>query len=104
MKVFEHYTDYKKWQKKKVVCTIGNFDGVHCAHQKILLDIKKIAQRCNAASLVMTFKNHPLQVGTRKEKPIVTSLPHKLILLDRFDIDACFVFNFTKKLRQKNMQ
>jgi riboflavin kinase / FMN adenylyltransferase len=100
MKAFQYHSDFKKWCKKKVVCTIGNFDGVHLAHQKILGKIKTISKRHNAYSLVITFKNHPLQVGQKKQKPIVTSLPHKLILLDRYGVDACFVFNFSKRFKE----
>lgn len=100
MKAFQYYSDLKKWKKKGLVCTIGNFDGVHRAHQQILGTIKKKSQQEKTASLVITFRNHPLQVGQTKQKPIVTSLPHKLILLDRYGMDACFVFNFSKRFKE----
>lgn len=100
MKAFQFYSDVKKWDKKNLVCTIGNFDGVHRAHQKILCTIKKKSQQEKSSCLVITFKNHPLQIGLTKQKPIVTSLPHKLILLDRYGMDACFVFNFSKRFKE----
>ena len=70
MKVFKYYSELKKWQKKKLVCTIGNFDGVHRAHQRIISDVKRIAEERDAHSLIITFKNHPLQSGKKKQKPI----------------------------------
>jgi len=100
MKVFQYFSELKKWNTKNIVCTIGNFDGVHSAHQKILSDLNLLAKKRNAKSFVITFKNHPLQVGKQKEKPILTSVPHKLILFDRAGIDACFVLAFNKRFKE----
>jgi riboflavin kinase/FMN adenylyltransferase len=102
MDVFQYFSELKKWEDEKIVCTIGNFDGVHAAHHAILEKVKAEARRHNAKSFVITFKNHPLQVGVQKQKPILTSIPHKLILLDRAGIDGCFVVSFTQRL--KDMQ
>ncbi len=42
--------------------TIGNFDGVHLGHQKILLAVVERARAKNLMSAVVTFDPHPAQV------------------------------------------
>lgn len=41
------------------VLTIGNFDGVHLGHQKLLKALVKTASELNTKSVVCTFKPHP---------------------------------------------
>lgn len=41
------------------VLTIGNFDGVHLGHQKLLKTLVKTANELNTKSVVCTFKPHP---------------------------------------------
>lgn len=42
--------------------TIGNFDGVHLGHQKILCAVVERARSSNLMSAVVTFDPHPAQV------------------------------------------
>ena len=44
---------------KSSVLTIGNFDGVHLGHQKLLKTLVRIAQENNTASVACTFRPHP---------------------------------------------
>jgi riboflavin kinase/FMN adenylyltransferase len=44
------------------VCAIGVFDGVHIGHRKLLQDAIEESRARDAASLVFTFRNHPLSV------------------------------------------
>ena len=42
--------------------TVGNFDGVHLGHQKILRAVVDKAQSCRLKSAVITFDPHPAKV------------------------------------------
>jgi riboflavin kinase/FMN adenylyltransferase len=44
---------------KRAVLAIGNFDGVHCAHQAVLAEAINIAARENCPALALTFEPHP---------------------------------------------
>jgi len=44
------------------VLTVGNFDGVHLGHQRILRTAHALAQVSSAKVLAMTFEPHPLAV------------------------------------------
>ena len=41
------------------VITIGNFDGLHLGHQKLMSELKVCSKRLNVPSVVCTFKPHP---------------------------------------------
>ena len=99
MVVLDSYAQLKRWHGIRFVGTIGNFDGLHVAHQKLLTTVKRTAQNTGSRSLVITFKNHPHQVGKQKKKPILTSLQHKLFLLQHVNVDFCFVFSFRAALK-----
>lgn len=47
---------------RRSVITIGNFDGLHLGHRKIISRIRELAESNGALSVVMTFDPHPRQV------------------------------------------
>ncbi len=47
---------------KSSVLTIGNFDGVHLGHQKLLKTLVHSAQENNTVAVVCTFRPHPRTV------------------------------------------
>lgn len=47
---------------KSSVLTIGNFDGVHLGHQKLLNALVHLAKENNTVSVALTFKPHPRTV------------------------------------------
>jgi len=104
MIVLQHLTQLKQCDRRPIVATIGNFDGVHSAHRKILQTVKRTARQKKARTMVITFNNHPHHVGAQKKKPILTSLLHRLILFKRDAIDLCYVFNFTVRLKNSSAE
>lgn len=53
---------------KSSVLTLGNFDGVHIGHQKLLKELVAKAKENNTASIVCTFRPHPRSVLRPEEK------------------------------------
>ena len=102
----EIVTDLGKFRKSafpNVVVALGNFDGVHLGHLEILKTIVKRAKQRSGTSAVFTFKEHPQRILHRKENPpILTSLIHKLFLLNQAAIDLCFLIDFTLPLSKKS--
>jgi riboflavin kinase / FMN adenylyltransferase len=68
--------------------TIGNFDGVHIGHQKLL---KKIKQDCiinNLDFVVVTFSPHPQKIlQPSKERFLLISDKQKRNLLEKLGVD-----------------
>ena len=61
---------YSKIKIKKTVLTIGNFDGVHKGHQKIIKQTVKLSKKKNLKSVVITFKPHPSVFLKKNNKPL----------------------------------
>jgi len=81
--------------------TIGNFDGVHLGHQKILKLNKEIAQDNNQKSALLTFEPHPRHFFNPKlDKNVrIYSLSQKLeILKEENLVDVVFLIHFNQDL------
>lgn len=79
--------------------TIGNFDGVHRAHQNLLRRVIESARRLGAAATVVTFDPHPSKVLTPDNAPkLLTPLDQKTRLLEKEGIDLLIVLPFTQEL------
>jgi riboflavin kinase/FMN adenylyltransferase len=77
--------------------TIGNFDGVHLAHQKLLGRVRERAKALNVVSLAVTFEPHPRSVLLGKNDPPRLTTPEvKLELIAQSGIEACLVLPFTR--------
>jgi riboflavin kinase/FMN adenylyltransferase len=81
------------------VVTIGNFDGVHIAHQKLLRQVVESARVQDKASIAVTFEPHPIKLLAPERAPkVLTPLERKARLIERFGIDLLVVLAFTKEL------
>lgn len=79
--------------------TIGNFDGVHLAHQQLLGRVAQIAGSIKSASAAVTFEPHPIRVLAPDHAPkILTPLPQKARLIEREGINLLVVLPFTREL------
>ncbi len=79
------------------IVTIGNFDGVHLAHQKIFKRVVIEADNENRKSIVITFDPHPKKVLHPERRPffLITSLDEKLRLIADMGIDAVVLIRFS---------
>jgi len=78
------------------VITIGNFDGVHWAHQKIFKKIIERARDLHGTSVIITFEPHPVKVMfPEKAKPLITLLEQKKELIINQGIDLLLIIKFT---------
>jgi riboflavin kinase/FMN adenylyltransferase len=57
------------------VLTVGNFDGVHLAHKRLLEQASVLAAETNTPVVVLTFEPHPLTVVAPAKAPPRLSLP-----------------------------
>ena len=52
-----------------LAAAIGNFDGVHRGHQRVIAAANEAAQRDNLTSAVITFDPHPREFFRRDDAP-----------------------------------
>jgi riboflavin kinase/FMN adenylyltransferase len=78
---------------------IGNFDGVHRGHQQMIKMLRNCATRSEVPAVVFTFDPHPVRV-LRPEipHPSLSSLEHKLELLEGYGVDTVVVMPTTRDL------
>lgn len=78
------------------VATIGNFDGMHIGHQRIVRGVVERARETGRPSAVITFHPHPLSIVApdRVPKQILT-LAQKEELLRDLGVDALLIVPFT---------
>ncbi len=78
------------------VVTIGNFDGVHWAHQAIVKKVIERARDLNGTSVVITFEPHPIKLmSPKKVLPLITLLEQKKELIINQGIDIFLLIRFT---------
>ncbi|NDV19414.1 bifunctional riboflavin kinase/FAD synthetase [Pseudodesulfovibrio sp. JC047] len=76
--------------------TIGNFDGVHKGHQKLIELACSRAKSQDLTSVVVTFEPHPLRVlRNDKTPPFITLTDQKIDLISQYGPQACLLLNFT---------
>lgn len=74
---------------------IGNFDGVHKGHQKMLDTLKKVAYDLGVPSVVYTFSEHPNNVINGKNTlPLIYSNEKKAELIEKSGIHTLFFEDF----------
>jgi riboflavin kinase / FMN adenylyltransferase len=80
------------------VVTIGNFDGVHLAHARLLRRVVEAA-RGAMAPVAVTFDPHPIRILAPERAPrLLTSLPARTRLIEQQGIKLLVVLPFTREL------
>ena len=86
-----------RWHKP--VLALGNFDGLHRGHTKIIERVRRVAAERGATSLVLTFDPHPPRiVRPDKAPPLLMTLEQKLEALDKAGIQGVAIVKFTLEL------
>lgn len=87
------------------VATIGNFDGVHRGHQKVLDQVKRKALELGLPSTVIIFEPQPREFFAGSEAPPrVTRFDEKVRLLREQGIDRILCLTFNARLRRMSAQ
>jgi riboflavin kinase/FMN adenylyltransferase len=94
MRVFESLDPVAKFAKP--VLTIGNYDGIHIGHVRIIDRVKERARAISGTSMLMTFNPHPLHIlRPDKEMAAIVPLAEKKRLIEEAGVDVLFVLPFT---------
>ncbi len=78
--------------------TLGTFDGVHVGHQRVIRDLITWARATESPALVITFDRKPGRVLSGHPFDRITSLPHRLRLLESLGVDGALVLEFDQAL------
>jgi riboflavin kinase/FMN adenylyltransferase len=79
--------------------TIGNFDGVHFGHRRILRRLKSLADARGWKPSVLTFDPHPTRVVAPKRTPrLLTSIEGRTGLMREEGVEQVLILPFTREL------
>jgi len=82
----------------RAVVTVGVFDGVHQAHQRLVQSTIQTARRLAGTSVVITFDPDPQTVlDPAHAQPALMPLDERLTHLRQFGVDWLWVIPFTRR-------
>lgn len=80
----------------KIAITIGNFDGVHTGHRKILGDIRKECERRGVELVVITFVPHPIQILNPRSNFLLNSYNDRRLLFEQVGVKNVLELEFSR--------
>jgi riboflavin kinase/FMN adenylyltransferase len=76
--------------------TIGNFDGIHIGHRKILDTTRARARELGCQAAVLIFDPHPMKVVAPERAPLLLTRPaERLRRFEELGMDAAVVLRFS---------
>ena len=91
-------TDDIKPNLKYTSLALGFFDGLHQGHQKVLNDALEYSRKLGTKSVVLTFKNHPVELLYDVKPEFITTPEERLELFKNMGFDAVIMSEFTAEI------
>ncbi len=89
---------------RRPVAALGVFDGVHLGHRAVIAESATLAAGVGGEPVAVTFDVHPRVVVDGKGPGLLTSLPHRLRLLEAAGAAAAVVLRFDAALRERSAE
>ena len=81
--------------------TIGNFDGVHAGHARILRRVCAVARENGWKPSVLTFDPHPTRIVAPSRSPrLMTTPAQRCRLMEQEGIEQILILPFTREVAQ----
>jgi riboflavin kinase/FMN adenylyltransferase len=81
--------------------TIGNFDGVHAGHRRIMRRVVALARERGWRPAVLTFDPHPATVVAPERVPrLMTAPEQRALLMKQEGIEHVLILPFTRKVSE----
>ncbi|MEE3003065.1 MAG: hypothetical protein VX335_01810, partial [Pseudomonadota bacterium] len=91
--------------KPGAAVAIGNFDGMHIGHKKLLATLKETAKQYDTESLVILFEPHPKEYFNKQGTcSRIMSLKEKYLYLRQYGIDLVLCLRFNSQLLNTSHQ
>ncbi|MCK4336314.1 MAG: bifunctional riboflavin kinase/FMN adenylyltransferase, partial [Candidatus Aminicenantes bacterium] len=78
----------------QTVLAIGNFDGIHLGHRRILHFLHQRAKKLNFPSSVVIFSPHPQNVLGKDKISMIQTTNQKIECIKEFQVDTLFIIHF----------
>jgi len=96
MKIIRNLESLDK-EYNDVVLTLGNFDGIHLGHQRLIALMLERAKEIEGISAVLSFDPHPQAVLSPLNRPyLITTPTEKASLVEKLGVDMLLLLNFDR--------
>ncbi len=103
MKIYNNA--YLNRKHRKGVLAIGNFDGLHLGHLKVINEAKRKAVKNNLPFGVMTFEPIPVMFFNKKiQNHRINSLEQKINQFKKLKLNFLIIVKFNKKFSELNAE
>ncbi len=97
MKLLRGFTDPAAYSDGYV--SIGNFDGVHRGHQKMIATLVQQSRADGVPAVIMTFDPHPIALlAPERMPPRLNTVEHKAELLEQCGVDVLIAYPTDREL------
>jgi riboflavin kinase/FMN adenylyltransferase len=91
--------DARPFAQDGCIASIGNFDGLHMGHRRLLAHARHKAEKRRIPCVVVSFWPHPLRVLAAAHAPsLLISREQRLDLFQHLGMDLCLELPFTPAL------
>lgn len=103
MEIINVTTTFKNESNNEYVVAIGNFDGIHLGHRKIISEAYEIAQAQNLKLAIMSFDITPRKVVNNiNNYYLLKSTAQKEKILSELGVETIFLIQFDEAMRVLN--
>ncbi|HEX2522236.1 MAG TPA: bifunctional riboflavin kinase/FAD synthetase [Terriglobia bacterium] len=97
MKILHDYREFPPSSRSSI--TIGNFDGLHLGHRRILQEMTAMANASGTCSALLTFSPHPLEVLHPAKAPkLILDPQEKIERIRALGVDYVLILKFDREL------
>lgn len=105
MKIISTLDELKNTKLTPSASALGTFDGLHKGHQKVIASTCRYARQNGLASMVFTFRNHPMEaLMPELEPPRLLSNGDKEAILGKMDIDVLVNIPFNQEVARMSAE
>jgi riboflavin kinase/FMN adenylyltransferase len=102
MRLFRHHTEIPV-EARGAVVALGNFDGVHLGHQRVIAEAARLADELAASCGVLTFEPHPREYF-QPDRPAFRLTPFRIKLrqLEAIGVDYLYLLAFDRTMAKRS--
>lgn len=91
--------DKDNFIKEDIAIALGNFDGLHIAHQSLILAMVEEAKAKGLKSSLLLFENHTSELVESQNKPkLLMSNEDKYKILEELGVDIIYKLKFSEEI------
>lgn len=87
-----------KNERLQTIIALGNFDGVHKGHQKLIERMIYRAKKMKLQASILAFENHTKQVISGEQPDLLTSTSQRDKLIESLGVDVLYSLLFDKSI------